>query len=124
MPIFEYKGISNLGKNTRGTVDAENLKSARAKLKKEGVYVVEIHDKQKTEKKGSKKKASGGRSVGVEDLSMATRQLATLLKANVPLVESLSAISEQVENQTLKEAFADIKNMVNEGTSLAKSLAK
>lgn len=124
MPIFEYKGINNQGGNTRGTVDADNLKAARAKLKKDGVYVVEIHDKQKIEKKGSKKKTSVGRSVGVEDLSMATRQLATLLKANVPLVESLGAISEQVENQTLKEAFSDIKNMVNEGSPLAKSLAK
>lgn len=123
MPIFEYKGIDKYGKNVRSTIDADNSKTAKAKLKKDGIYVFELRDKTKVEKKPGQKRA-GGKSVRVEDLSRMTRQLATMLKANVPLVESLAAVAEQTEQPTLKEAVADIKNMVNEGSTLHKALGK
>jgi general secretion pathway protein F len=124
MPIFEYKGITREGKNTKGIVDAENLRAARLKLKKDGIFVSAIEDKKKatTQKRSSIKIRSG--KVPVKDLALMTRQLATLIKANIPLVDALTAISEQVENPILAEAVADCKNMVNEGLSLHKSLAK
>ena len=53
-----------------------------------------------------------------------TRQLATLVKANIPLVDALSAVSEQVEHKVLSEALSDCKNMVNEGSPFFKALAK
>lgn len=124
MPIFEYKGLTRDGKNTKGVVDSENLRAARMKLKKDGIFVVSISDK----KKSLQKKASSLRirsaSVPVKDLALMTRQLATLIKANVPLVDTLTAVSEQVENPILSEAVADCKNMVNEGLSLHKALSK
>ncbi len=123
MPIFEYKGLTKDGKNTKGVIDSENLRAARVKLKKDGIFVVAIEDK----KKSSVQKKTGSRSRGtvpVKDLSLMTRQLATLIKANVPLVEALTAVSEQVENPVLAEALADCKNMVNEGLSLHKAFAK
>ncbi|MBC7464979.1 MAG: type II secretion system F family protein [Bdellovibrio sp.] len=124
MPIFEYKGLTKDGKNTKGTIDSENLRAARMKLKKDGVFVVSIADKKKssTAKKTSARGRSG--SVPVKDLALMTRQLATLIKANVPLVETLSAVAEQVENPMLSEALSDAKNMVNEGLSLHKALGK
>lgn len=123
MPLFDYKGLSRDGKNVKGTLDSENLRSARLKLKKDGIFVVDIKDKKKAS--GIKKSAirSTG-SVPVKDLSLMTRQLATLIKANIPLVDALTAISEQVENQVLSEAISDCKNMVNEGQSLHKALSK
>lgn len=123
MPIFEYRGLTRDGRNTKGTIDAENLRAARAKLKKDNVFVVDIKDKKKVETK----KGKGSRStkkVGVKDLALMTRQLATLIKANIPLVDALTAVSEQVENPTLAESVADCKNMVNEGAPLYKSLQK
>lgn len=123
MPIYEYKGLSKAGKNVRGTLDAENVRAARTKLKKDGIYVVDLRDKTKAAAKKNKKPGSG-KSVGVEDLSSTTRQLSVLLKANIPLVEALAATADQVENPTLKEAISDIKNMVNEGSSFHKGLAK
>lgn len=124
MPIFEYKGLTRDGKNTKGVLDSENQRAARLKLKKDGIFVVSIEDK----KKSSVQKKSGARgrsgTVPVKDLSLMTRQLATLIKANVPLVEALTAVSEQVENPILSEALADCKNMVNEGLSLHKAFAK
>jgi len=123
MPIFEYKGLTKDGKTVKGNLDSENLRTARTKLKKDGIFVVDIKDK----KKSADNKKSNSRSTGnvpVKDLSLMTRQLATLIKANIPLVDALTAISEQVENQTLAEAIADCKNMVNEGQSLHKALSK
>jgi general secretion pathway protein F len=123
MPIFEYKGLNQAGKNIKGTVDADNVRTARSKLKKDGIFVVELRDKTKAAAKSKKKGGVGGRAK-VEDLAMMTRQLATLLRANIPLVEALAATADQVEAPVLKEAISDIKNMVNEGSSFHKGLAK
>ncbi len=123
MPLYEYRGLSKDGKNVKGTLDSDNLRTARLKLKKDGIYVVDIKDKKKAS--GVKKSASRKTgSVPIKDLSLMTRQLATLIKANIPLVDALTAISEQVENPILSEAISDCKNMVNEGQPLYKSLAK
>ena len=126
MPIFEYRGLNKDGRNTKGVVDAENLRVARAKLKKDRIFVVEIRDKKKADDRASSKKkgANKGKSVGVKDLSLMTRQLATLIKANIPLVDALNAVSEQVENPVLAEAIADCKNAVNEGSTFHKALSK
>ena len=123
MPIFEYKGLTKDGKNTKGIIDSENLRAARQKLKKDGIFVVSIEDRKKSSNKKSSSKVKTG-SVPVKDLSLMTRQLATLIKANIPLVDALTAVSEQVENHILSEAIADCKNMVNEGHSLHKALSK
>lgn len=124
MPIFEYKALNKTGKNVRGTVDADNVRAARVKLKKEGIFIVDIRDKTKSQKKDNRRRSSTSRGVSVEDLSMMTRQLATMIKANVPLVESLAAVAEQVDNPVLAEAVSDVKNMVNEGSPLYKALSK
>lgn len=122
MPIFEYKGLTKDGRTIKGNLDSENLRTARLKLKKDGVFVVDIKDRKKSTAKKSNSKPTG--SVNVKELSLMTRQLATLIKANIPLVDALTAISEQVENKVLAEAIADCKNMVNEGQSLHKALSK
>lgn len=124
MPIFEYRGLDKSGRSKTNVIDAENMRAARLRLKKDGIYVIEIKDKTRTAKKA---KGTGVRSTGtvsVKDMSMMTRQLATLLKANVPLVESISAVADQVENSILSEALSDIKGMVNEGSTLHKALGK
>lgn len=123
MPIYEYKGLLKNGKNTRGIVDSENLRAARLKLKKDGIFVTEIKDKKKVDGK-TKGKTVRTSSVPVEDMALMTRQLATLLKANIPLVDALSAVAEQVENPVLSEAISDAKNQVNEGVALNKAFLK
>lgn len=125
MPIFEYKGITRDGKNTKGIVDSDNIRTAKLKLKKDGIFVSSIEDKKKSSnlQKRSVIRISSG-TVPVKDLALMTRQLATLIKANIPLVDALTAIAEQVENPILSEAVSDCKNMVNEGQPLYKSLAK
>jgi general secretion pathway protein F len=126
MPVFEYRGLDRGGKSVRGTIDAENARNARARLKKDGVFVNDLKDKGRLEARNlrAQNKNSSGGKVKIEDLALMTRQLATLLKSNIPLVESLAAVAEQVDNVVLKEALSDIKNLVNEGTSFNKALAK
>lgn len=123
MPLFQYRGLTKTGKNVKGTFDAENMRVARIKLKKDGIFVVDIKDKQKSITKKSRAKSSQG-GVSVQDLAMMTRQLATLIKANIPLVDALSALAEQVDNPALGEAISDCKNMVNEGSTFSKALSK
>ncbi len=126
MPIFEYRGLNSAGRSVRGTVDTDNVRTAKTRLKKDGIFVTDIKDKGKTaaSRKAKGKKAVRQKGVNVTDLSMMTRQLATLLKANIPLVDSLQAVSEQIENAYLAEIIAEIKNAVNEGGTLHKSLGK
>jgi general secretion pathway protein F len=125
MPIFEYRGLTRDGKNTKGIIDSENSRAARIKLKKDGVFVVDLKDKKKAADGGKKKGgAVNQKTVGVKDLSLMTRQLATLIKANIPLVDALGAVSEQVEHPALSEAIGDAKNMVNEGSTFHKAIAK
>ena len=112
MPIFEYRGLTKDGRNTKGVVDSDNLRAARARLKKDGIFVVDIKDKKKQDTSKLKSKTVATKTVSVKDISLMTRQLATLIKANIPLVDALGAISEQVDNPVLAESLADCKNMV------------
>ena len=124
MPIFAYSGLNQDGRTVRGTVDADNQRAAKIKLKKDGIFVTDLKDKSKSVKRVKNKKTNSNRSVSVSELSMMTRQLATLLKANIPLVDALTAVSEQVENPFLSEVVADVKNAVNEGGAFHKALSK
>ncbi len=124
MPVYEYRGLNKDGRNVRGMVDADNQRAAKLKLKKDGIYVTDLRDKSRSAKKVDGRRRGSNRGVSVSELSMMTRQLATLIKANIPLVDSLNAVSEQVDNPFLAAVVADIKNMVNEGGAFHKALAK
>ncbi len=125
MAIFEYRGLNQSGKNVRGTVEADSSKAARMRLKKDGIFVMNLKDKSKSTKKAKVGRSSmGGRSVNIHDLSIMIRQLATLIKANIPLVDCLGAVADQVENPTLSEVMSDLRSMVNEGGAFHRGLAK
>ena len=122
MPRFEYKGLTKAGKNTHGNIDADSLRVAQSKLKREGIFIIDIKSKRQPVGKKSKKSYRG--TASTEDMSLITRQLATLLKADIPLVETLGAVSDQIETPLLKDALSEIKNQVTEGQALHKSLKK
>ena len=120
-PIFDYKAIAASGKASKGIVEAENQKSARAKLKKQGLMVTDISEKNAAKPNSSSGIPFFGGRVGARDVSMLTRQLASLVKANIPLVEALNALVDQTENERLKVILAQVRQDVNEGSSLAKA---
>jgi general secretion pathway protein F len=134
MPVFEYSGLTEAGKNVRGLKDAETAKTLRALLRKDGVYLTESRTAEVGAVAGGGPKAAGlarevdlrglfGSGVSAQDLAVATRQLSTLIGAGITLVESLTALAEQVEHPRLKKILGMVKQRVNEGASLADALA-
>ena len=135
MPVFEYRGLSETGKPVNGLKEADSPKTLRGLLRKDGVYLTEVlgQAEGRLQVNGTKpsfaskeidlRKLARGR-ITSEDVSITTRQMATLLGAGVTLVESLTALVDQVEKDRLKRLLSDVKQRVNEGSSLADALAK
>lgn len=127
MPVYAYKGVTATGRNTRGHLDAESLRSARARLKRDGIFLTEIAEGRADSVDPDERKRFSihlptFQRVSPLDLALATRQAATLLGAGIPLVESLRALTDQVENPRLKSVFAQVRDRVNEGSSFAEAL--
>ncbi len=126
MPLYQYQGIQkDNGKNVKGSRDADSEKMLRAILKREGIMIVKIVEKgQKGERKEVDfKKMLFGR-VKKFDIAMATRQLATLSRAGISLVESLTAVIDQSEKADLKTALIDVRDQVNQGMSLSDAFGR
>lgn len=128
MAIYEYKGLDSNGKPVKGMIESDLLKTARARLKKNNIYVTDIYEKSSKKERAAKSKGGGGFSlfgrVTVNDLALFTRQLASLIRANITVVDSLSALIEQTENQKLKVILSLVRQDVNEGASLGKAISK
>ncbi len=121
MAIYNYKGLDKSGSEVKGTVNSEGLAAAKARVRTLGIMLTEISE----QTSGSVKKNakfSFGNSVSIDDLSLMTRQLATLLKAKIQVVEAFTALVDQTDNPNLKITLSEIRQKVNEGSSLAKAL--
>ncbi|MCG8589937.1 MAG: type II secretion system inner membrane protein GspF [Proteobacteria bacterium] len=134
MPVYAYRGVTNAGKSTRGSVMAESQRAARDKMRREGIFLTEL-----VEGRGGAAAAAPAEtsersfSLNLEFLSflnrvpametaIATRQLSTLVGAGIPLVEALGALTEQVEHRGLQTLIGHVRERVNEGASLADAL--
>lgn len=121
MPVYEYKGIDAKGKKIEGIVDAENEKMGRIKLRRSGVFTTDIYlegAKKEFSLFGKIKALPFFQRVKISELAHMTRQLATLLMANIPLVDALTALQDQVDNVLLKKSVSQIKDKVVEGRRL------
>lgn len=133
MPVYAYKGVTQSGRAAKGFVDAENHRAARAKLRKDGVFLTDLAESSGGRARGDERGAAASRvssllaslrRVKTLELSLATRQLATLVGAGIPLVEALGALTEQVESSRLKGVIGAVRDRVNQGASLADALAE
>jgi general secretion pathway protein F len=124
MPQYEYLGINASGKSVKGKLITENLNAAKSQLRRDGIYPSSIRELSVLAQKDSAQRLGFFKKVSIEDLSLMTRQLATLVAAHVPLVEALSALTDQLENPLLKASMAQVKSDVNEGAPLQKALAR
>jgi len=121
MPLYEYKGIGAGGKQARGTIEADTSKTARTRLKQKGIYTTEIAEKSNTKQREKRSPLSSG-GVKSRNISLMVRQMATLVKARIPLDEALAALVEQSEDHKLKSVMSQVRDSVNEGKSLADSM--
>lgn len=122
MPIYLYKGMDRAGKEVKNTINVESIAAAKQRVKSMGIMLIDIREQkaQNTGAGGSVLRIGG--SVPVDDLAIMTRQLATLIKAKIQIVEALAALTDQVENANLRLVLSDLRQKVNEGASLAKAL--
>lgn len=124
MAVFHWTGVDAKGKDVEGVRDADNAKMVRGQLRKEGILATSIEEESqaRTRKARDIDFARFFQRVSVEDIGLLTRQLATLLRSGVPLVEAVSALIDQMENPALRNALSQTRNKVNEGISLAEAL--
>lgn len=131
MPVFEYQAYDATGRTRRGVINADSARSARGKLKAQGLYLTGLAESA-AQTVGATGQGLLARLQGVSlfqrlsqaELSAAVRQLSTLLSAGLPLMGALNALMDQVDNLVLKRVLADVKDRVTEGVSLADALSR
>lgn len=124
MPVFEYVALNAGGKKIKGSVEADSIRTARQKLRTQSIFPTDIKESLKAQTSSTQdvKKLFASDRVSLKELTVATRLLATLSAAGLPLVAALLALSEQVDSASLKRVVVDIKERVEQGSSLAKAL--
>ena len=130
MAAFDYLAVDSRGKNKKGVIEGDTPRQARALLREQGLMPTEVtptltHNKSKTGKASSGKgKSKSTGKVSAAELSLITRQLATLVESGLPLEESLVAVAEQGEKNRIKSMIMGVRTKVTEGYGLAESLAE
>ncbi|MGI0117381.1 type II secretion system F family protein [Zooshikella sp. RANM57] len=114
---FTWEGKDKKGRKTKGEIQGANLATVKAELRKQGIVPTKVR------KKGM---SIGGKGKKIKPLDIAvfTRQLATMLRAGVPLIQSFEITAEGAENPNLRDLLNNIKNEVAGGNTLADSLRK
>jgi type IV pilus assembly protein PilC len=115
--VFVWQGVDKQGRSTRGELSASSIALAKAQLRKQGIAAKQV--KRKPKPLFSSKKA-----IKPEDIAIFTRQMATMLKAGVPLVQSFDIVAEGAGNPTLQDLVIEIKNDVASGGGFAAACAK
>jgi general secretion pathway protein F len=140
VPVFSWKGLNTAGKSVTGTRDADGAKALRQALRREGVFITEHREVLAGgQRAAARSGTASGEKVSVfkrdidfkallervqpQEVAVFTRQLATLIKAGIPLAEALGALAEQGENQKFQRVLAEIRQKVNEGGSLAEAMS-
>jgi len=115
--LFSYEGTDKSGKKTKGEITSSNANIAKAELRKQGINATKV-----------KKKAAGfslasfGAKISPGDIALFTRQLATMMKAGVPLVQSFEIVADGVDNPMMKDLILKIRDEVSSGNSFAHAI--
>ena len=127
MPIYEYKALKESGKIAQGVIDADTAKDARDKLRARKIHVTEMAPlRKKDERRGGRLPSLPvpfRRRVDFGELTITTRQFATLLGSGIPLAEGLGALIQQVESRAMETTLRDIRERVTQGSGLADAMA-
>jgi type IV pilus assembly protein PilC len=112
--IFEWEGKDRNGKIVRGEMRAGGEAVVNASLRRQGVLVTRVR----------KRRTSGGKAIRQKDIAIFTRQLATMMKAGVPLLQSFDIVARGANNPRLTKLLTDIRSDVETGTSLSSAFRK
>src|SRR4030095_4389415 len=112
MSVYEFRGMQiDSGKAVKGYRDADNAKALRALLRREGVLLTLATEEARRKERARREIDLFAifRRITSADLAIMTRQLATLVRAGVPLVDSISALTEQVEKEALGRVLPSVR---------------
>lgn len=117
MASFAWEGTNRQGRRVKGEISGPNLALIKADLRRQGITPLRI--KKKSVALGKRK-----RKILAKDISVFSRQLATMMSAGVPLVQAFEIVGRGHENPSMQELIMAIKSDVESGTALAEALAK
>ncbi len=112
--VFEWEGKDKNGKVVRGEMRAGGEAVVSASLRRQGILVSKL----------KKRRLSGGRSIKQKDIAIFTRQLSTMMRAGVPLIQSFDIVGRGSTNPRLTRLLNDIRSDVETGTSLSAAFRK
>ena len=112
--LFTWEGKDRPGKLQRGEMRAGSQNIVNASLRRQGILVTKV----------KKRKLGRGRSIKAKDLTTFTRQMATMLRAGVPLLQSFDIVGRSHPNPSMARLITDIRNDVETGTSLSAAFRK
>ena len=112
--VFEWEGKDKNGKIVRGEIRSGGEAMVGASLRRQGIMVTRV----------KKRRTSGGRSIKQKDISVFTRQLSTMMRAGVPLLQSFDIVARGSTNPKLTKLLTDIREDVETGTSLSSAFRK
>jgi type IV pilus assembly protein PilC len=112
--VFEWEGKDKNGKIVRGEMRAGGEAMVSASLRRQGVMVNKV----------KKRRTSGGKSIKQKDIAVFTRQLSTMMRAGVPLIQSFDIVARGSTNPRMTRLLTDIRSDVETGTSLSAAFRK
>ncbi len=112
--VFEWEGRDRNGRTVRGEIRAAGENQVQASLRRQGVLPSKI----------KKRRMRGGKSIKPKDIAIFTRQLATMMKAGVPLLQAFDIVGRGNANPSVTKLLNDIRTDVETGTSLSASFRK
>jgi type IV pilus assembly protein PilC len=112
--LFEWEGKDKNGRLVRGEMRAGGEAAVNANLRRQGILITKV----------KKRRTSGGRSIKQKDIAIFTRQLATMMKAGVPLLQAFDIVGRGAANPRLAKLLGDIRSDVETGTSLSAAFRK
>jgi len=117
LEAFVWEGRDRKGNKTKGEMAGANVALIKAQLRKQGIMPDKV-------KKKPKPLFGGKKKITPFDIAMLTRQLATMMKAGVPLVQSFDIVADGLENKGLQELVINLRNDIASGTGFAAALRK
>jgi len=116
--IFLWEGTDKQGKRSKGEITSTNPAIAKAELRRQGIVATKVR------KKSAGIKLRGGGSVKPADIALFTRQMATMMRAGVPLVQAFDIVADGADKPKVAELIRAVRNDVSGGGSFASSLRK
>lgn len=118
LAVFQYEGINKSGEKCSGEIEARSVALAKADLRKRGIVTRKVQKKRASLFDSSNKKITQG------DITVFSRQLATMIKSGIPLMQSFDIVAKGQSNKRMQKLIYDVKGDVETGLTLSEALKK